>query len=179
MRVVAGSKKGRKLQALEGSDIVRPTTDKVKESVFNSIQFLVEGSTFLDLFSGSGQMGIEALSRGAKKAYFVDINRKSLGIIKQNIATVGFLDNAVVVNSDFLNFCSLCSDKIDIAYLDPPFSKGLLKQAIGAVIPIMSQDGKILCESSVDEQLDRNVGDFAVEREYKYGKIKITTYVKQ
>ena len=100
MRVITGTARGRKLVALEGND-VRPTTDKVKESIFSMVQFQIPGAVVLDLFSGSGQLGIEALSRGASKAYFVDKSKASVNVITQNIETTGFVDK-----SNSSSFCS-------------------------------------------------------------------------
>ena len=103
MRVITGSARGRKLKTLEGTDL-RPTTDKVKESMFNILQFCIEGRRVLDLFAGSGQLGIEALSRGAESATFVDASKNAVAVVKQNLQTVGLADNARVVCTDSISF---------------------------------------------------------------------------
>lgn len=175
MRVISGAARGRRLESLEGRD-VRPTTDKVKESVFNIIQFNIEGRRFLDLFSGSGQMGIEALSRGASQAFFVDQSKQSAGVIKRNIDTVGFGDRATVVNFDAFSFLAGNSKKFDIAFIDPPYGTGLLQQILPVVAENMNKGGLIICESPLNEELSEKIGDFTLDRNYHYGKIKISIY---
>ena len=103
MRVITGSARGRRLESPPG-DNVRPTTDVVKEAVFSIVQFSVEGGRFLDAFSGSGQMGIEALSRGAAGAVFIDSSRRSMNIIKRNIALCGLEDRARTITGDSISF---------------------------------------------------------------------------
>lgn len=175
MRVITGSARGRKLQALEGRD-VRPTTDKVKESVFSIIQFQIQGRVFLDLFAGSGQMGIEALSRGAKKAYLVDQSLKSIRVIEQNVKTTGFEDSAVIARQDAQGFLVSSRENFDIAYLDPPFEKGIINDVLPLVSAKMNKGGVILCESAEAEALPEEAGDFALDRTYRYGKIKVSLF---
>jgi len=175
MRVITGLARGRKLQALEGRD-VRPTTDKVKESVFSIIQFQIQGRVFLDLFAGSGQMGIEALSRGAKKAYLVDQSLKSIRVIEQNVKTTGFEDSAVIARQDAQGFLVSSRENFDIAYLDPPFEKGLINDVLPLVSAKMNKGGVILCESAEAETLPEEAGNFKLDRTYRYGKIKVSLY---
>lgn len=122
MRVITGTAKGRRLETLEGED-VRPTTERIKEAVFSIIQFEIMGHTFLDLFAGSGQMGIEAISRGASSAYFVDASKKSLDVVKKNISSVKFDKEAKVFAMDYRSFLSMNTVEFDIAFLDPPYKK--------------------------------------------------------
>ena len=175
MRVITGSARGRKLLTLPGDD-VRPTTDKVKESVFNIIQFAVPGSSFLDLFAGSGQIGIEALSRGASKATFVDSGKASIEIIKKNLASTGLGEKSSVIQLDSLVFLGRCGEKFDIVYLDPPYGTGLLQGALQRLNPLLSENGIVLCESPSDETLDDSFGSLRKEKEYHYGKLKLTKY---
>lgn len=175
MRVVSGLAKGKRLETLQGDD-VRPTTDMVKEAVFSIIQFNIEGRRFLDLFSGSGQMGIEALSRGAKQAVFVDQSRRSIRVINNNIDTVGFRDRARVVNADAASFLTSNTEKFDIAFLDPPYGTGLLQSVLPAVSENMNKVGLIICESQLKEELPEKIGEFTLDRSYRYGKIKISIY---
>ena len=180
MRVIAGSKKGLLLKTLDGGDIVRPTTDKVKEAVFSSVQFSLEHCMFLDLFAGSGQMGIEALSRGARQCCFVDDNNKSLSVCRQNLSHTGFSgDCYVVIKSECESFLKSTNLKFDIAFLDPPYNKGLLDKALPLLAKSMSDSGVIICESSVDEVLPDTVEGFTVDRVRRYGKIKITYYTRE
>ncbi len=175
MRVITGTARGRKLQPLEGKD-VRPTTDKVKESVFSIIQFQIQGRVFLDLFSGSGQIGIEALSRGAKKAYLVDQSIKSIRVIEQNVKTTGFEKSATVVRQDAQSFLLSARENFDIAYLDPPFDKGIIDDVLPLVSAKMNKGGVILCECGDSETLPEESGDFVLDRTYRYGKIKVSLY---
>lgn len=175
MRVITGIARGRKLQTLEGKD-VRPTTDKVKESVFSIIQFQIQGRIFLDLFAGSGQMGIEALSRGAKKAYLVDQSLKSVRVIEQNVKATGFEKSAVIARQDAQSFLVSARESFDIAYLDPPFEKGIIEDVLPIVSEKMNKGGVILCESADNEALPEEAGDFVLDRTYRYGKIKVSLY---
>lgn len=175
MRVISGSAKGRRLTPLEGDD-VRPTTDRVKEAIFSIVQFHIEGRSFLDLFSGSGQMGIEALSRGAAKAVFVDRSRRSVDIIKKNISTAGVEAGAEVVNSDSLSYLKISRKQFDLAFLDPPYSTGLLQEALPLTVKIMKKTGFIICESPINEELPKKIDEFTLDRNYRYGKIKISIY---
>lgn len=177
MRVITGSARGRRLITLEGED-VRPTTDKVKEALFSIIQFEIEGRKVLDLFAGSGQLGIEALSRGAKSAVFVDLSRQAVEVIKQNLENTGFSKNAVVLNTDSIAFAATRAEKYDIAFLDPPYRKGLLQKALPLVADIMNEGGVIVCEAPFEEEIPENAGEFNLVKTYKYGKIKLATYRK-
>ena len=165
MRVISGSAKGRRLKSLEGKD-VRPTTDKVKESVFNIIQFHIEGRRFLDLFSGSGQMGVEALSRGAKQAVFVDKSAAALKVIKANIEAAGLSEGARVINSDALSFLNSNCEKFDVAFLDPPYGAGILQSVLPYLSDNMNKGGLIICESPLKEELFEKIGDFTLDRNY-------------
>lgn len=175
MRVITGSARGRRLETLSGDD-VRPTTDRIKEAVFSIIQFQIMGRSFLDLFAGSGQMGIEALSRGAAEAVFVDNSRSSVAVIKKNLSSVKLSENAKVLNMDSLGFLSMKTQPFDIAFLDPPYETDLLDRALPLVTEVMNKGGIIICESTMDKQLPDISGDFVKAKEYRYGKIKITTY---
>lgn len=175
MRVITGISRGRKLTTLPGDD-VRPTTDAVKEAVFSIIQFSVEGRSFLDAFAGSGQMGIEALSRGASSAVFLDSGRQSVSVIKKNLQATGLAEKAAVVNTDTLQYLKNTSQIFDIAFLDPPYKTGILEKALEALPRVMNKSGLIICEHPYDEKLPECAGDFIIKKSYKYGKISITVY---
>ncbi len=177
MRVISGAAKGRRLLSLESGDI-RPTTDRVKEAVFSSIQFELEGRRFLDLFAGSGQMGIEALSRGAESALFVDSSERSIKVINENIRSTGFEKKARVVRSDALSFLNSSRDTFDIAFLDPPYYGDLLNKALILVSERMSFYGTVICEHPPEVSLPERVGEFTVHKKYRYGKIFVTAYKK-
>lgn len=175
MRIITGSKRGKKLIALEGTQ-VRPTTDRVKEAVFDILQFSIEGRRFLDLFAGSGQMGLEALSRGAAQAVFVDVFQGSIRVVEKNVAATGFADRARIVQADFAAYLRGEREKFDIAFLDPPYRTGLLQRALPLTAERMNPGGVIFCEHPRDEGLPEQVGEFAKHRTYRYGKIMLTSY---
>lgn len=177
MRVVSGSARGRRLKELPGLD-TRPTTDQVKEAIFNIIQFDVEGRKVLDLFGGTGQMGIEALSRGAEHATIVDLAPAAVKIIRENLAITKFEDCSRVVQSDWRGFLSSCREKYHLIFLDPPYHTDMLENALQtiAAIDILSEHGIIICESPLDKELPDLAAPYEKGREYKYGKIKVTLY---
>lgn len=177
MRVITGTARGMVLRTLEGND-VRPTTDKVKEAVFSAFQFEIEGRRILDLFAGSGQLSLEALSRGAESAVFVDNSAVSIKTIKSNIASCGLEDKTKVYLSDYASFCAMSKDTFDIAFLDPPYNEGLLMPAIKAVLPLMSDYGMIICEHPPEVKLEESVGGFVISKTYRYGKVLVTVYRK-
>lgn len=175
MRVITGTARGRRLITLEGTD-TRPTTDRVKEALFSIIQFEIEGRRVLDLFAGSGQLGIEALSRGAKSAVFVDSSKKSAEVVRKNLATTGFSESAAVVCGDSIAFLKARNEKFDIAFLDPPYSTGLLQKALAALTPVMSKSGVIICEAPDSEELPVSAGEFVLQKRYRYGKVGLAVY---
>ena len=186
MRVITGTAKGVNLNALSGTD-TRPTSDKVKEAMFSAIQFDVEGAVVLDLFAGSGQLGIEALSRGAKKAYFVDNNSKAIAIIEENLNKTG-LSNRQLHRVDRLPhnaFLRMVKENFDIAFLDPPYEKGFLEKTLPSVALKMNPNGIIVCEHEkklkLQEQVvctcdENGVKSFIVEKVYEYGFMSVTIY---
>ena len=178
MRVITGSARGKRLITVPGNDVVRPTTEKTKEAVFSSIQFDIEGRRILDLFAGSGQLGLEALSRGALKVTFVDNSDVSLSVVKTNLKGTDFENDATLVKSDFKSFLARTKDVFDIAFLDPPYGTGILEEALPLVCDKMSSFGIVICEHPKDEVLPETVKDFTVYRIYKFGKIYVTVYRK-
>lgn len=178
MRVIAGSLKGRKLQTLDGLD-VRPTTDKVKEAIFSAVQFDLCGANILDLFSGSGQMGIEALSRGAESAVFVDISQRSLDITRLNIASAGLENKSFCYQSDSRDFLKTDRKLYDVVFLDPPYSKGLIEEVLPVLSGKITEGGKIVCEHEKELFLPDKVNYLTVKKRYRYGSINVTIYVNQ
>ncbi len=175
MRVITGTARGRKLHALEG-DEVRPTTDMVKEAIFSSIQFEIEGAVVLDLFAGSGQLGIEALSRGAKYCRFVDISEDSAQCTRENVAACGFTKDSAVTKADSLDFLRNARLTFDIAFLDPPYRNGLIEKALPLLAPRMSERGIIVCEHEKGLVLPDEAGAFRKDKTRRYGKIEVTYY---
>ena len=177
MRVITGIARGRRLKELPGLE-TRPTTDKVKESVFNIVQFDIEGRRVLDLFAGTGQMGIEALSRGAAFCTFVDLRREAAAVVRENLAHTKLADSARVIQGDYLAFLTGCREKFDLVFLDPPYGTGMLEKALETIakIDIMTENGIIVCESAAEAALPELEGPYQRGREYRYGKIKLTLY---
>lgn len=177
MRVITGTARGRKLKTPETYDI-RPTTDNVKESVFNIIQFDIEGRRVLDLFAGTGQLGIECLSRGAREVVFVDQNRDAVRIIRENLKTCGM--SAPVFQTDALSFLR-GAGKFDLIFLDPPYDSGLYEPVLESInlVDILSYGGIIVCEARREKDLPEMTAPYRKGREYRYGKVKICMYKKE
>ncbi len=178
MRIITGSARGKRLVTVPGNDLVRPTSEKVKEGIFSSIQFDIEGRRVLDLFAGCGQMGIEALSRGADRCTFVDASKVSLDTVRTNLKGTDFEDNATLIRSDYSMFTARSTDKFDIAFLDPPYHADILEKALTSVCRIMSDYGIIVCEHPSDITLPESIMDFSANRLLRYGKINVTIYRK-
>lgn len=178
MRVITGSARGMTLKTLDGND-VRPTTDRVKEAVFSAIQFETQGRRILDLFAGSGQLGIEALSRGAKEAVFVDADKNAIRTVKENLAKTRLDANASVLQTDSLAFLGMTDKTFDIAFLDPPYLTGLLQKALSRVGNHMADGGVVVCEHPCNEQLPEESGCLKKHKEYRYGKVAVTIYRKE
>ena len=177
MRVITGIARGKRLAAPDGND-VRPTSDKVKEALFSALQFDIEGRRILDLFAGSGQLGIEALSRGAESCVFVDNSRASINLVKKNLEITSLSDKAKIVQSDFSSFAAMSRDTFDIVFLDPPYAGGMLTDAIKAVLPLMSDYGMIVCEYPPEVNIPEEIGGFSIHKTYRYGKINAAVYRK-
>ena len=177
MRVISGEARGRRLKELSGME-TRPTTDKVKESIFNIVQFDIEGRKVLDLFGGTGQLGIEALSRGAAECTFVDLRREAAALIRENLKATRLEERGKVVQGDSLSFLLTCRQKYDLIFLDPPYASGLLEKALEqiAAIDILSEHGIMVCESAVEQVLPELKSPYTRGKDYRYGKIKLTVY---
>ena len=177
MRVITGLAKGRRLEELPGLD-TRPTTSRVKEGLFSAIQFDIQGRWVLDLFAGTGQLGIEALSRGAAFCDFVDSAPAALKVVQRNVKTCGFEDRSACHGKDFTAFLTRCREKYGLVFLDPPYASGNLERALEliATIDIVVGNGIIVCESPADHPLPELPEPYERGREYRYGKIKFTLY---
>ncbi len=177
MKVITGTAKGRVLVAPAGK-AVRPTAALVKEAVFSAAQFEVEGARVLDLFAGSGQMGVEALSRGARSCVLIDSARESLEAIRKNLDTTGPWPNARVMPGDALAFLrGYHGEPFDIAFLDPPYADGLIGDCLAALAPHMSGIGVAFCETARDTAPPERTGSLSLQRSYRYGKTMIYKYV--
>ena len=177
MRVITGSARGRRLKELEGME-TRPTTDRVKEGLFSALQFDIEGRKVLDLFAGTGQLGIECLSRGAESAVFVDKDRAAIQIVKENLKLCGL--KGTVVQEDALSFLRHCG-RFDIIFVDPPYDSNLYESVLETVklVDILSEGGIILCEARRDRALPEMTPPYRKRKEYVYGKVKLCLYTKE
>lgn len=176
MRVISGEYRGRRLLEPAGRD-VRPTTDQVKEAVFNIIQFDIEGRRALDLFAGTGQMGIEALSRGARECVFVDSSRESLRLVRENLHRCGAA--AQIIQSDAIGYLRR-RERFDLIFIDPPYDSDLAEQAVEAVkeFDILSKGGIMIVETRRETVMPMTSDEYGSEKVYRYGKIKITVITR-
>ena len=177
MRVITGTARGRKLIAPEGMD-VRPTTDKVKEGIFSAVQFELEDAYVLDLFAGSGQLGIEALSRGAKRAVFVDSSQKSIKCVNENLRNCGFEKLAEVVSRDSYDYISLTNKSFDIIILDPPYRYGHIAKLLPLAAAKLSEGGLIICEYEDAAELPEAPEGLMLRKTYHYGKISAAIFCR-
>ena len=177
MRVITGSARGRRLGELKGME-TRPTTDKVKESIINCIQFDVEDARVLDLFAGTGQLGIEALSRGAAHCTFVDKGREPIAVIREHLKKTRLEERATVVQADYSSWLKTCRQQYDLILLDPPYAEVFLETALKIVseIDILTNSGIIVCERPFEKSLPDEIPGLVRYRDYRYGKIKVSIY---
>lgn len=176
MRIISGARRGQKLIEFDGMDI-RPTTDRVRESVFNLIQEFVYKARVLDLFSGSGALSFEALSRGAAEAVCVDLDKRSINVISENARKLKFSENVIILNSSAESYIKNTDKKFHIIFLDPPYNKGFIKPVITDIMKndILEKDGIIVLESdSVDEHGEME--GLCVLKQRKYGRTFVTIY---
>ena len=178
MRIITGEARGIKLATLEG-DATRPTSERAKEAVFSMIQFDIEGRVVLDLFAGSGQMGLEALSRGAKLAYFVDNSKSAVDIVTQNAKKTKLYDRAVISCRDYKSFIRDLGEKLDIVFIDPPYAMRAVPDALAALVEYdkLKSTSTVVCESAEEDVLSDNEAlkeKFEVKRVAKYGAAYVT-----
>ena len=179
MRVISGKYRGTPLKTPAGMQ-TRPTADRVKEALFSIIQFDIPGARVLDLFGGSGQLGIEALSRGAKHAVFVDAGEEACKLIRENLRKVHAESEAQVVRSDYLAYLNSCRETFDFIFLDPPYAEVFLENALKKIteIDILQSGGIIVAERPVGKDLPWDFSGFTRSKDYKYGNTLLTLYRK-
>jgi len=175
LRVISGTRRGLKLESLDGLD-TRPTLDRVKESIFSMIFDKPQGARVLDLFAGSGAMGIEAVSRGSEFAVFTDLNARACNVVRSNIKKAGFEDKSEVVQSDSADYISkaaLSGERFDIIFLDPPYSLGLLSRTLAQI-----REAGILAEGGIavvefDNGTDVDIQGYKLLKNKRYGRVCI------
>lgn len=182
MRIIAGEKKNRKLKSRKGMD-TRPTLANIKESLFSIIAPYVPESNFLDLFSGTGNIALEALSRGAKRAVMIEKEPEALRIIIENINDLGFEDRCRAYKNDVLRAIVILgrkNEKFDIIFMDPPYKQELCREVIKQIkeADILSEDGIIICEHHLFEDLNDDIEGYNFQDRRVYGKKAISFYTK-
>jgi len=179
MRVISGKARGVNLKTPDGM-ATRPTADRVKEALFSIIQFDVPASRVLDLFGGTGQLGIEALSRGANSALFIDDREEACRLIRENLKRAKLDSQAKVIRSDYMQYLKNCSEQFDIILLDPPYAEVFLENSLKLIteIDILQSGGIIVTERPVEKSLSWAFPGFTRSRDYKYGKTILTIYRK-
>lgn len=177
MRVITGIARGMKLSEPAGNQM-RPTTDQVKEAMFNILQNDIEGRACLDLFSGTGQLGIEALSRGAKSCVFVDEAGASVRLTRSNLEKTR-LEGGRVIQGDALKFLE-GREKFDLIFIDPPYASGFCQKALKAITVFdkLNAGGIIICETAADSEPGELEEPYRKVKTYRYGKIRLTTYTR-
>lgn len=174
MRVISGSARGKKLYTFSGTE-VRPTLDRVKESIFNMISFTLSDTSVLDLFCGSGSLGIEALSRGAEHAVFVDNRRESLNLAEKNLKITRLDNRAALILSDSIDFLNTTSRKFDTIFLDPPYESGLYTQVLKKISArgLLNPNGQIVVECDKLKTPEFAADGFHIYRDKAYGRVRI------
>ena len=179
MRVITGKARGVQLKTPDGM-LTRPTTDRVKEALFSIIHFDIPGAKVLDLFGGTGQLGIEALSRGAESAVFVDAREESCRLIRENLKRTKLEQQGRVVRSDYMDYLGCCRERFDIILLDPPYAEVFLENSLKRIteIDILQSGGIIVAERPLGKDLPWDFEGFTRSKDYKYGKVLLTLYRK-
>ena len=178
MRVISGTARGTKLTALPGGDVTRPTVDRVKEGMFSAVQFLLPGARVLDLFAGSGQLGIEALSRGAARCVFLDASREACGVVRQNLKAAGLFEKASLSQGEAESYLARCTEQFDLVLLDPPYHHGTVVAVLPAVDRVTAPGGMVLAETERGAPLPQRCGNLALKKQYNYGKVTLSRYEK-
>ena len=180
MRVITGKARGVQLKTPAGLE-TRPTTDRVKEALFSIIHFDIPGARVLDLFAGTGQLGIEALSRGAREAVFVDIREDACRLIKENLKRTKLQTDAQVVKTEYTQYLRNCHGKFGIIFLDPPYSEEFLEKSLNFImeIDILQSGGIIVTERPFDKPLLIEHSGYSRSKDYKYGKVLLTIFRRE
>lgn len=177
MRIITGEYRRRRLETPIGYD-VRPTTDKVKEAVFNLLMNEIWDSVVVDLFAGTGNLGLEALSRGAKRCYFCDNSRESLKLIKTNIEKCRAQDKSIVLAGDYMKALSRIREKVQVFLLDPPYKDGLYEKCLQEIdsLDLLDEEGIIIAEHGVRDFVPEQAGNLIKVKERRYGRIMVSIY---
>ena len=180
MRVISGTARGTVLKSPNGMQ-TRPTADRVKEAMFSILQFDLPAAKILDLFGGTGQLGIEALSRGAESATFVDESDSACKIIRENLSRTGFQNRGCVIRSDYASYLKTCKEKYKIILLDPPYAEVFLENSLKMIteIDILQTGGIIVAEHPAEKPLVADFTGLIRLKDYKYGNTVLTLFCKE
>ena len=178
MRVITGLARGVSLTTLPGEDVVRPTSQRVKEAMFSAIQFEIAGRAALDAFAGCGQLGIEALSRGAKSCLFLEMNEGAAEVIIKNFTRCRVAEQSKLLQVDALQYLRRTEETFGLIFLDPPYGKMLLQEAIPLAAARLEPEGLLICEAPAKEALPEQLDDVVLRKSYRHGKTKICVYQK-
>ena len=180
MRVITGKARGIQLKTPQGM-LTRPTADRVKEALFSIIRFDVAGARVLDLFGGTGQLGIEALSQGAERAVFVDAREDACALIRENLKRTRLSEQGSVVRCDYLDYLNRCREQFDIIFLDPPYAEVFLETALKRIteIDFLRSGGIIVTERPLGKELLSEFPGYSLSKDYKYGKTLLAIYRKE
>ncbi len=180
MRVITGKARGRRLKTPPGME-TRPTAEAVKEGIFSALQFQLEGRRVLDLFAGTGQLGIEALSRGAAFAVFVERKRETAALVRENLRLTGLEGQARVVCGGALEYLARAGEPFDLIFMDPPYAAGAWEKALGEISrrSLLSVGGQVLCEAPREMPLPQRVEGLTARKTYRYGRVTVTLYRRE
>ena len=178
MRVITGVARGVSLKTLPG-EATRPTLDRTKQALFNILQFDIEGRRVLDAFAGSGQLGIEALSRGAEHCVFLENSRDAAEIVRWNVNATKMQNKATILETDAVLYCKNSRDTYDLVFLDPPYASGLLEQILPLVAVKLRVGGSVVCETDAEKELPETIDSMSLVKSGKYGKAKLWFYRKK
>lgn len=178
MRIIAGSARGKRLKTMQENS-TRPTMERVKEGIFSALNNVLPGANVLDLFAGSGQLGLEALSRGAAKCVFVENCPKAAKIVESNIQSTGFLQNSQLVKKGAQAFLLATDEKFDIVLMDPPFEMQIDEGFLAGLVAVCTSGAKLLWEGPKTATAAGQLQCFFLEKQYKYGTVVVNKYCKR
>ena len=176
MRIIAGTARGTALKTLPGTDVTRPTLARVKEGMFSAVQFLVPGARVLDAFAGSGQLGLEALSRGASSCVFLDESRAACTVVRENAAAARLAERARVLQTSAGAYLAACPQTVHLILLDPPYRRGTVAAMLPAAARVLAPGGVVLAETECGAQLPEACGALCLAKQYRYGTVLVSKY---
>ncbi|MEG2930427.1 MAG: 16S rRNA (guanine(966)-N(2))-methyltransferase RsmD [Ruthenibacterium sp.] len=176
MRVIAGIARNTRLVALPGDDVTRPTIDRVKEGMFSAVHFMIEGARVLDLCAGSGQLGLEALSRGAARCVFIDQSRDAVAVILQNLKASGLAEKASVAQISAESYLAACREQFDLILMDPPYRQGIAAALLPQTARVIAPGGTVIAETEYGAQMPGECGALTLKKQYKYGAVALARY---